>query len=164
MALKEFNEQRVFQKLSTLCAKAEHCQNDMLEKMRQWDMDEEAQARVMERLISEHFVDDERFTRAFVHDKLTYNQWGRRKIEQALWLKHVDKNTVKEVLEEVDDEEYINVLKPLLKQKRKGITGRNGYECNMKLMKWAMSRGFTMDVICECMKRYDEELDEYNDF
>ena len=74
-------------KLAALCARGEHCQHDMLEKMRQWGVDEQEQASVMQRLVKERYVDDERYTRAFVHDKMTYNQWGRRKIEQALWLK-----------------------------------------------------------------------------
>ncbi len=144
-------------KLATLCARSEHCQHDMLEKMRQWEVDEETQAQVMERLVKEHYVDDERYTRAFVHDKIQYNQWGRRKIEQALWLKHIDADTVKAVLDEVDDEEYIAILRPLLKQKRKSVKARNDYEQNLKLMKWAMGRGFTFDIIRQCMTIEDED-------
>ncbi|MBQ9671334.1 MAG: RecX family transcriptional regulator [Prevotella sp.] len=144
-------EQMAFQKLSALCARGEHCQHDMLEKMRQWGVDEEAQARVMARLVGERYVDDERYARAFVHDKLAYNQWGRRKIEQALWMKHVDGETVRTVLDEIDENEYVSVLQPLLKQKRKSVTGRNDYERNLKLMKWAVGRGFTMDVIRQCI-------------
>jgi regulatory protein len=145
------NEQQAFQKLAALCARGEHCQHDMTEKMRQWDVDEEAQARVMQKLVGERYVDDERYTRAFVHDKIAYNQWGRRKIEQALWLKHVERSIVNSVLNEVDDEEYVSVLRPLMKQKMKSITGRNDYERSMKLIKWAVGRGFTMSVIRQCI-------------
>lgn len=141
-----------FQKLAALCAKGEHCQQEMLEKMRHWGVDEEEQAEVMARLIGERYVNDERFARAFVHDKLVYNQWGRRKIEQALWLKHIDKDIIGTVLDETDDEAYIEVLRPMLRQKRKSTTGRNEYERNLKLIKWAMGRGFTIDIIRQCME------------
>lgn len=141
-----------FQKLAALCAKGEHCQQEMLEKMQRWGVDEEEQAEVMARLVSERYVDDERFARAFVHDKLAYNQWGRRKIEQALWLKHIDKDIIGTVLDETDDEAYIEVLRPMLRQKRKSTTGRNEYERNLKLIKWAMGRGFTIDIIRQCME------------
>ena len=91
MALKrETTGREAFQKLSALCARSEHCQQEMLEKMRQWGVDADEQAWVMQRLVEERYVDDERYARAFVHDKMQYNQWGRRKIEQALWLKHID--------------------------------------------------------------------------
>ena len=144
-------------KLAALCARGEHCQHDMLEKMRQLGVDEQEQASIMQRLVKERYVDDERYTRAFVHDKMTYNQWGRRKIEQALWLKHIDADTAKTVLDEIDDEAYADILRPLLKQKRKSVKARNDYEQNLKLMKWAMGRGFTLDIIRQCMTIDDED-------
>lgn len=144
-------EDIVFQRLSALCARGEHCQHDITEKMKRWEVDEETQAAVMERLIKGRYIDDERYTRAFVHDKIAYNQWGRRKIEQALWLKHVDGDIVKAVLDDVDDEDYINALRPLLRQKEKSVKGRSDYERRMKLMQWAAGRGFTFDIIRQCM-------------
>ena len=90
--------------LAALCAQAEHCQHEMLEKMRRWELSAEAQARVMERLVKERYVDDERYARAFVKDKVRYNKWGRRKVEQALWQKHIDEDIRQRALDEVDDE------------------------------------------------------------
>ena len=154
MQQKLTDEKVVFQKLSAICARAEHCQHDMLEKMRQWGVDQEVQARVMERLLKERYVDDERFARAFVHDKVKYNQWGRRKVEQALWLKHIDEHVARTALDEIEENDYLSVLRPMLKQKRKSLlSGKalSDYELNVKLMKWAMGRGFTMDVIKQCI-------------
>ena len=118
---KEMTAEQAFQRLSALCAQAEHCQYEMLEKMRAWGMDDEAQASVMERLVSEHYVDDERYCRAFVRDKIRYNKWGRRKVEQALWMKHIDDDIRRSVLDEIDENEYISVLRPMLQQKRKSV-------------------------------------------
>ena len=153
---RELTEQQVFQKLSALCARAEHCQHDMLEKMRQWDVDEETQARVMGRLVKERYVDDQRYAEAFVRDKVRYNQWGRRKVEQALWLKHIDDDAARQALDAIDDDEYVDILKPLLAQKRRSVKARNDYELNMKLMKWALGRGFTMDIIRQCLTVEEE--------
>lgn len=154
MQQKLTDEKVVFQKLSAICARAEHCQHDMLEKMRQWGVDQEVQARVMERLLKERYIDDERFARAFVHDKVKYNQWGRRKVEQALWLKHIDEHVARTALDEIEENDYLSVLRPMLKQKRKSLLSGetlSDYELNVKLMKWAMGRGFTMDVIKQCI-------------
>lgn len=155
--MKEINEQQAYQKLAALCARGEHCQHDMTEKMRLWGIDDETQARVMQRLTSERYVDDERFARAFVSDKVRYNRWGRRKVEQALWAKHIDEHTAKAVLDEVDDEEYIAALAPLLKQKRRSTRAASEYELTMKLIKFALSRGFTMDIIKRCIEVEDED-------
>lgn len=148
--------QQAYQKLAALCARSEHCQQEMLDKMRQWGVDEEEQAKVMARLVEERYVDDERFTRAFVNDKVRYAKWGRRKIEQALWMKRIDEQLARTVLDEVPDEDYIAILRPALKQKRRSTKAASEYEMTMKLIKYALSRGFTMDVIKQCMEVDDE--------
>lgn len=150
-------EQEAYLKLTALCARSEHCQQEMLEKMRQWGVSQEEQAQVMARLVSERYVDDERFARAFVSDKIRYNKWGRRKVEQALWLKRIDKAIAAQVLDEVDDAEYVSVLRPLLKQKRRSTKAASEYELTMKLIKFALSRGFTMDIIKQCIDVEDED-------
>jgi regulatory protein len=131
----------------------------MTEKMRRWELDDAAQARIMQRLVKERFVDDERYTRAFIKDKVRYNKWGRRKVEQALWQKHIAEDIRQRILDEIDDEEYLSVLRPLLKQKRKSIKAANDYELNQKLMRFAVGRGFTFDIIRQCID-VDEEDDD----
>ena len=146
--------------LAALCAQAEHCQYEMLEKMRRWEVPEEAQARVMQRLVKEKYVDDERYAEAFVKDKIRYNKWGRRKVDQGLWQKHIDADIRKRVLDEVDDDEYLSVLRPLLKQKRKTTKANSDYELNQKLMRFALGRGFTFDIIRQCIDVEEEPDDD----
>lgn len=152
-------EQEAYLTLAALCARSEHCQWEMLEKMRRWELDDAALARVMTRLVKERYVDDERYARAFVKDKVRYNKWGRRKVEQALWQKRIDDDIRERVLDEVDEEEYLNVLRPLLKQKRKSIKAENDYELKQKLVRFALGRGFTYDIIRQCID-VDEVPDE----
>jgi regulatory protein len=72
---KQKTSEQAFQQLSAACAQAEHCQQEMLDKMCRWGLDESEQASVMERLVKGRYVDDERFCRAFVRDKIKYNKW-----------------------------------------------------------------------------------------
>ena len=154
------SENEAYLTLTVLCAQAEHCQWEMLEKMRRWEVSEEAQARVMQRLVKEKYVDDERYAEAFVKDKIRYNKWGRRKVEQGLWQKRIDEDIRKRVLDDVDDDEYLSVLRPLLKQKRKTIKAKNDYELNQKLMRFALGRGFTFDIIRQCIDVEEEPDDD----
>ena len=154
------SEKEAYLTLAALCAQAEHCQWEMLEKMRRWEVPEEAQARVMQRLVKERYVDDERYAQAFVKDKIRYNKWGRRQVDQALWQKHIDEDIRKRVLDEVDDDEYLKVLRPLLKQKRKSTKANSDYELNQKLMRFALGRGFTFDIIRQCIDVEEEPEDD----
>ena len=156
------SEKDAYTTLAALCAQGEHCQWEMTEKMRRWELPEEAQARIMARLVGERFVDDERYARALIKDKVRYNKWGRRKVEQALWQKHIDEDIRRRTLDEVDDEEYLTVLRPLLKQKRRTTRAESDYELNRKLVRFALGRGFTFDIIRQCLdvEDIDEEEDE----
>ena len=156
--MKQITEQEAYLRLASLCAQAEHCQYEIKEKMRRWELGEEAQTRIMERLVKERYIDEMRYARAFVKDKVVYNKWGRRKVEQALWQKHIDDDIRQSVLEEVDDETYVSVLRPLLKQKRKSTKAGSEYEMNQKLVRFALGRGFTFDIIRQCI-----DLEEQDD-
>ena len=160
--MKEITEKEALLRLSALCAQGEHCQWEMLEKMRRWELDDASQARIMARLVKDRYVDDERYARAFVLDKIRYNKWGARKVEQALWQKHIDEDIRKRVLSEVSDAEYLNVLRPLLKQKQRSVKAQSDYERNQKLIRFALGRGFTFDIIRQCLdvENEDEYLDE----
>lgn len=155
--MKQKTEQEAYLQLAALCAQSEHCQWEMREKLRHWEVDEKTQNRILERLVKERYVDDERYARAFVKDKVRYNKWGRRKVEQALWLKHIDEDIRERALDEIDDSEYLQVLRPLLNQKRKSTKAKNDYELNQKLMRFAIGRGFTFDIIRQCIDNVEEE-------
>lgn len=148
-------EEQALARLTALCASAEHCTGEMIDKMTKWEIPEEAQARIIEHLVSNKYVDDERYCRAFVHDKMEYNHWGRRKIEQALYVKHVDKAIQTKVLDEIPDSDFIDILRPLLDQKRRQTRADNDYEMNIKLMRFAASRGFTINQIRQCIEEVD---------
>ena len=152
---KELTEQEAILQLATVCAQAEHCEKEMRDKLKRWGIDESAQNRIIQQLINERYIDDERYARAFIKDKIRYNKWGRRKVQQGLWLKHIDPEIQQRVLDEIDDSEYLDVLRPLLKQKRKTIKAQNDYELNQKLVRFALGRGFTFDIIRQCLD-FDE--------
>ena len=153
---KEMTEQEAYLQLAALCAQAEHCQQEMRDKMKRWEIDETVQNRIIARLVKERYIDDERYARAFVKDKIRYNKWGRRKVQQALWQKRIDDDIQRRVLDEIEEKEYLDVLRPLLKQKRKTIKAQSDYELNQKLMRFALSRGFSFDIIRQCIDVEEE--------
>jgi regulatory protein len=156
---KEMTEQEAFLQLAALCAQAEHCEQEMRDKLKRWGFDESVQNRIIERLVRERYIDNERYARAFVKDKIRYNKWGRRKVQQALWLKRIDKDIQQRVLDEIDENEYLSVLRPLLRQKQKTVKAQNDYELNQKLVRFAIGRGFTFDIIRQCLDVDEDDFE-----
>ena len=77
-----------------------------------------------------------------------------------LRMKGLSDGDIQAGLEEIDTEEYDGILKKLLKQKMKSIKAANDYERSMKLIRFAMGRGFTLEEI----RRYVNQLDPDEDF
>ncbi len=144
-------EEQAYQKLSAACARAEHCTYEMTEKMRKWELPEDVRRRVVERLTAERFIDDERYCRFFVRDKIRQNKWGRRKVEQALYMKRIPADISARVLDEIDPETYIETLRPLLQAKMRTVKAGSDYELECKLIRFAMSRGFSVEEARECL-------------
>lgn len=149
---KELTEEQLFYRLSALCAKAEHCRQEMAAKMRTWQVPDDVQQRVIGRLTDEHYIDDERYARAFVHDKVRYAKWGRRKIEQALYMKRIPDDAIAAALDDVDTSEYVEILRPMLQAKAKSIKADSPYELEMKLMRFAAGRGFGVEEAKAAMR------------
>lgn len=160
---KNITEQEAFLQLAALCAQAEHCEQEMRDKLKRWELDTAAADRIIARLQKERYIDDARYARAFVKDKIRYNKWGRRKVEQALWQKRIADDIRQQVLGEIDENEYLDVLRPLLKQKRRTTKAENDYALNQKLVRFALGRGFTFDLIRQCLDVNDDDFPDFTD-
>lgn len=154
---KQYTESEIFLRLSTLCAAAEYCRADMRRKMLLWDVPEDVQQRILKRLVDERFIDENRYAHAFVRDKFRYNKWGHTRIERELRAKGIGVDAIAEAMEEIGEDESLATLRALISSKRRSVKGRTDYEIRMKLIRFALGRGFDMDDVCKVLSREYEE-------
>ncbi len=145
--------EQILSKLTALCSRSEHCCHDIKEKLRRWEIDETTSQKVIDYLKKEKYIDDSRYARFFVNDKVKFNRWGRRKVEQALRMKGIAEEDYEEALSSVEDADYESVLQPLLKSKMKSVKAKNDYEFRMKLIRFALGRGFSYEQITHCLDK-----------
>lgn len=159
--MKEYTENELKTKAEAYCAKTERCPFEVEQKLSQWGADEEMTSRILISLVKDRFIDTARYCKAFVRDKYRFARWGRNKIAQALRMKRLPAEDIRIGLEEIDEDEYNRMLREMLVQKEKQVTGKNDYECAMKLIRFAVSRGFTLDEVKRYIRQASE--DEYLD-
>lgn len=130
-------------RLETLCVRAEHSTGELTERLRRWGIGVEDTEKILKSLKKHKFVDDTRFARAYVSDKIKFARWGKRKVYHGMMMKKVDPGIIKEVLSEIDSELYAGALEAVLQTK---ITANpqlmETYEGRTKLYRIALSRGF----------------------
>ena len=159
---KELSAEEARLKAEAYCSLSEHCKSEVLGKLQQWGAPEETWEAILNHLEKERYVDESRYATFFVRDKYRFNQWGRIKIAQALRMKHIPSACIDEAMEEIDEQEYLNILTSLLKKKVRSIKASNDYERNGKLVRFAAGHGYEIGDILFCMKRmgYDDEYME----
>lgn len=160
--MKEMTEQQALSSLAAACSRAEHCTGEIILKLDRWGIAPDARQRIVDYLVANKYVDDLRYARMFVRDKLKFNKWGRRKIAEAMWQKRVPSDIQEEALADISDEEYAEILLPLLKAKAPSVKARNDYEWAMKLMKFAVGRGFDTHIIRRCLDEMGTIVEDDN--
>lgn len=143
----EFTEEEALKKMMQYCSASEHCRSEAAEKMQRWGIPYATIDRIIARLEAEDFLNEERYCRAFIHDKYSIDKWGKQKIAQALYVKKIPSRVYQTMWGVINREEYENNLRRLLETKKKSIHADSEYERNAKLIRFAVSRGYDLEDI-----------------
>ena len=135
------------EKAMNYCAYQERCYKEVEDKLLEWKLNEDERDYVILKLIEGNYLNEERFARSFVSGKFRIKQWGRNKIKQKLKEKKISENCIKKGLEEIDEEEYLDVLSVLAEKKYATVKGRNEYEKKQKTAAWLYGRGYEYSLI-----------------
>lgn len=163
--MKQLSEQEVLHRSAAYCSAAERCIQDVIKKAEPFGLAPEANERIITRLLKEKFIDESRYARSFVNDKMQFNKWGRIKIDYELRCKGIPQEIRKEALNEIDETRYSGLLKSLLQSKKKTIRSNDPSDTYYKLMRFAAGRGFTATEISLCLKQimkgttYDDDME-----
>ena len=139
--------EQALHRLAAYCSRSERCVQDIRRKMTEWGLSEVEQKKAIQYLQHEKFLDENRYCRAFIHDKSQYNRWGAHKIRYELKKKQIPDTLIREAVSEIDTDVYREQLCQLLANKRKTVKGSNEYEINQKLIRFAAGKGFSLDDI-----------------
>ena len=140
---RQLTPEQAADRLMAMCAAAEHCSFEMMEKMRRWQIPPADAMRILERLQSLRYVDDDRFARSFVSDKVRLERRGRLYLRRALAMKRIPASIVATVLAEIPEELYADNLRATLTAKiRSNPSLMETFESRTKLFRYLVQRGY----------------------
>ena len=146
---------QVLDKMAKYCAYQERCVKDVRDKLKTFEIPEEEKTKIIDYLLDNRFVNDERFTKAFVRGKINQSGWGVNKIRFHLVQKGIDKDIIEDALGQTDEEVYRQRLIDILKTKTKTIKADSDFEKKRKLEAYAMQKGFEGALVWEVLKDLD---------
>ena len=149
---KPLTPDQVLDKMAKYCAYQERCVNDVRDKLKTFEIPEEEKTKIIDYLLDNRFVNDERFAKSFVRGKVNQSGWGVNKIRFHLIQKGIDKNIIDEALGQTDEEVYRQRLIEILKTKAKTVKASSDFEKKRKLAAYAMQKGFEGSLVWETLK------------
>ena len=152
---KPLTPDQVLEKMAKYCAYQERCVKDVKDKLKSFDLPEKEKTKILDYLLDNRFVDNERFAKAFVRGKVNQSGWGVNKIRFHLMQKGIDKELIDEALGQTDEEVYRQRLIDILKTKSKTVKAASDYEKKRKLAAYAMQKGFEGPLVWEVVKEFD---------
>jgi regulatory protein len=148
---------KAMNKAASLCSRQEYCRSDISKKLEKWDVAPDEGEQIIEKLVEENFIDESRFTTFFVRDKQRFNRWGRKKIWWQLKQKGISNEMINEALENLDQQEYRNNLKEVLKEKQRQVKNREPIKQKAAIIRNAVSKGYEYEEIIPLVEQLLKE-------
>lgn len=152
---KKLSSQEALIKAQAYCVYQERCHSEVRNKLYEWGLWSKDVELIIAQLITDNFINEERFAKAFAGGKFRIKKWGRRKIITGLKQKNISEYCINKALQEIDNRDYIQVLKELLKKKAKEIKEKNQIRFKAKLVSYAISKGFESDIVWDIINNME---------
>ncbi|GAA4314061.1 regulatory protein RecX [Mucilaginibacter gynuensis] len=154
-AIKITDEKVALAKAESYCAYQERSQQEVRDKLYEWGLWTDAIEHIISQLITDNFLNEERFAKTYARSKFNQKQWGKIKIKQGLKLKRVPDVLIKKALLDIDEDDYLSTLTHILEKKASLIKEKDKFKRRYKLQQYALSRGFESDAISGILKVSD---------
>jgi len=138
----EISIDSALERLQKRCSLRELCQQDVINKLKDWGFSYEDSLELIVLLISNNFINEERYAKAYANDKVNLSSWGKQKIIQKLKAKNISSFNIKTAIDQIDQELYYIRLEALIAHKKPLLKGRAPYDIKQKLLRFLNSRGF----------------------
>lgn len=142
-------------KIASYCAYQERCQQEVRNKLYSFELFSDQVNELLAWLITENFVNEERFAQTFAGGKFRIKKWGRFKITQALKQKDISDYCIRKGLNEIDETDYLETINLLLKKKISELELRsfNSYQLKDKATKYLISKGFEPNLVWDVLNK-----------
>lgn len=149
---KKLTYEEAKQKALRYCAYQERSHREVKNKLYELGLSSSWVDELLAYLITEGFLNEERFAKAFAGGKFRTKKWGRIKIRYALEGKGLSKNCIRIGLKEIEEDDYLITLEGLLQEKMAEMKDTTILVARDKTSKYAIQRGFEPELVWERLK------------
>lgn len=143
------------QKIEYFCAYQERCHQEVTEKLRNMKMDSDEIDQIMVRLISDNFLNEERFACSFARGKHRIKHWGKIRIINELKFRNISQTLINSALKEISPEEYLATFHNLAERQWETNRETNILKKRKKFCDYLLRRGYESNLVYEKVKELE---------
>ena len=152
-AVKRLDPKKAKEKILRYCVYQERSHRQVKDRLYSFGLYKNEVEDLLTELITNGFLNEERFALAYVGGKFRIKQWGRIKIKNGLKMQGITPYLINKALKEIDEQDYQDTLKKLLKKKAVLIDSTNKLELKQKLSRYALSKGYESELVWQMMEK-----------
>ena len=148
----------ILSKARNYCAYQERCVSEVAGKLREWKVGQKRAEKIIEQLILEDYLNEERFAKSFAGGKFRINHWGKTKIIYELEKRQVPDLIIQIGLEEIEEEEYAETLQDLLQRKSRELSEPDPFKRKQKLIAFGIQKGYHYGLVKQVLGNLKLEI------
>jgi len=144
------NKEDVLSKITKWCSYQDRSEFETIQKLLSYGLSEKEIKEIVQYLQKENYLNERRFVQSFINGKLHLKKWGIEKIKYYLRNKYnVDNALIDEVIQEIDNDEYLEKLKHIILKKKSLLEKKEKDDqvLKKKIINFALSKGFSYSDI-----------------
>lgn len=157
MEKKRLGKEQARLSIRRFCAYQERAQQEVRDKLYEYGMSKDEVEEILSDLISENFLNEERFAVQFAGGHFRIKGWGKVKITHALKQKRVSTYNIKKAMQSIDLDAYEKTLESLATKKWNSLKGERGLSRMAKTQAFLYQRGFEPQLIQPVIQKLNKK-------
>lgn len=141
----------IIEKIQAYCLYQERCVREVKNKLFSLKVSSKSANDIIEYLIDNDYLNEERYSQMFVQGKLRIKKWGRIKLRHELKLKGVNTKIIDNKINQISEEEYLNYFDQFSTNKIKYLKGSIDQK-KRSFINYFTYRGWENSLIYEKLK------------
>ncbi len=137
--------------MQKFCTNQDRCQSEIRTRLIEHSVYGDLLEQIIAKLITDDFINEERYAKAYVSGKFRIKKWGKIKIVNELRFRKISTYSINKALKQIDYDEYLQTLDGLLEKKSRTLKKKEKWDRRKKLTAYAIQKGYEYEVIKEVL-------------
>jgi len=148
----KITSEEALQKAEQFCSIKECSKQEIRNRLIKWTLSDKNIANIIQKLVTENYINENRFALSYYHDKIRINKWGTVKIKSGLRAAGIPDEAIQSASEKIDTQEYYDMIEREIQKKVKQSKTKDVFRLKAEIFRFSQSRGYELSIVSQVMK------------